>query len=301
MPAYPRREIVSTDQIGVYHCVARCVRRAFLCGVDPVSGNDNNHRKSWIRQRLQQLAPIFGIDVCGYAVMSNHLHVVLRIRPDLAQCWSNQEIAARWLRLYPPRDPVTGRAAEVEERHLAMITSDPARVAQLRERLMSLSWFMRCLIEPIARAANREHRCTGRFWEGRFKSQALLDDAAILACSVYVDLNPVRAGISETPEESEFTSAFDRIQSLKRALADSANAESASSESVPDGSIIDSSPREQETPDAWLCELTLQEAASVAVQTGEIEAQPSDRDASGERLEVASPVGAGAGAEPKWC
>ena len=219
MPAYARREIVPSDEVGVYHCTARCVRRAFLCGVDPLTGNDYEHRKDWIDQRLEKLASVFAIDICGYAIMSNHLHLVLRARPDLVKNWSDDEIALCWKRLYPPRDPRTGRPTEPAECDLNMIVSDPARVALLRGRLSSLSWFMRCLCEPIARRANREDDCTGRFWQGRFGSQALLDEAAILACSVYVDLNPIRAGVRETPEESEHTSAFARIRSLPRASA----------------------------------------------------------------------------------
>ena len=214
MPAYPRHEIVADDGVGLYHCIVRCVRRAFLCGDDPASGKNHDHRKEWIRLRLQELAAVFGIDVCGYAVMSNHFHVVLRVRPDLAQDWSDEEVALRWRLLYPPRDEATGLQAEPEQHDLNMITSDPERVAELRHRLASLSWFMRCLNEPIARAANREDNCSGRFWQGRFRSVALLDEAAVLACSVYVDLNPIRAGVAGTPEESEFTSAFDRIRSL---------------------------------------------------------------------------------------
>ena len=215
MPAYARREIVREGEVGVYHCVARCVRRAFLCGFDAPTGTSFEHRKGWIRGRLEELAGIFGIDVCGYAVMGNHLHVIVRTRPDVTAAWPDEEVAERWWRLFPRRRDEDGLPAAPEPHELAMLVAEPQAAAERRRRLGSLSWLMRCLCEPIARRANREDGCTGRFWEGRFKSQALLDDAAVLACAVYVDLNPVRAALVEKPEQGEYTSAYDRILALR--------------------------------------------------------------------------------------
>jgi len=77
-----RAEVVVADEIGVYHCVQRVVRRAFLCGVDPLSGNSYDHRRNWIRDRLESLAGLFGVEIAAFAVLSNHVHVILRSRPD---------------------------------------------------------------------------------------------------------------------------------------------------------------------------------------------------------------------------
>jgi REP element-mobilizing transposase RayT len=261
VPASARRDIVHEECIGVYHCIARCVRRAFLCGVDSYSGRDYSHRKAWILDRLRALAGLFGVEVCGYAIMSNHLHLVLRNRPDSVEQWSDAEVALRWRKLFPQRDDTTGEPAEPDDYDLAMLMANADRLATLRGRLSSLSWFMRCLCEWVARAANREDGSAGRFWAGRFKSQPLLDEAALLACSVYVDLNPIRAGIASTPEESHFTSGCDRILSL------------AGNPGEADSSREESSAASFDRSDAWLCELTLQETDFVP-RTGQAEGSP---------------------------
>ena len=152
MPACARGQIVVEDQVGVYHCIARCVRRAFLCGIDPYTGKDYSHRKEWILDRMRELAGLFAIEVCGYSVMSNHFHLVLRKRPDIVEQWPVDEIALRWCRVFPPRDDATGEPVEPGEHDLAMITANSEKLAERRKRLASLSWFMRCLCETIARA-----------------------------------------------------------------------------------------------------------------------------------------------------
>ncbi len=207
---YPRSSLVVPHTAGTYHCVTRCVRRAFLCGDDPVSGRCFDHRKAWLESRLIELAGIFSISVLAYAVMSNHVHAVLHRNPALCAGWSDEEVATRWVQLFPVR--VDGRIeAEACRRKVSVLTGDPARIALLRQRLGDLSWFMRCLSEPLARLANAEDRCTGRFWEGRYRCQALLDDEAVLACMTYVDLNPVRAGIAQDLPESAHTSVRMRL------------------------------------------------------------------------------------------
>ena len=209
--ALPRSKYVQEGEEGVYHCFCRCVRRAFLYGYDAYSGRDYSHRKEWLVNRLRQLAAIFAIDVSAYSVMDNHYHTVVRTRPDIVDGWSDHEVASRWLKLCPPRRKSKRAAKPTMEESIHALTLFPDRMATLRKRLSSLSWFMGKMNEYIARAANREDGVKGRFWESRFKCQALLDVAAIAGCMAYVDLNPIRAGVAETPEGSEFTSIQERI------------------------------------------------------------------------------------------
>jgi len=214
--ALPRAQQVSLEDTPYYHCIARCVRRAYLCGEDSVTGRNFDHRKKWLVLRIKQLASIFAIDVCAYAVMSNHYHLVLHVDQEKAKQWSDEDVIKNWTSLFPANGKLIetiylNRHSKAAQKQL------DRKLAEWRERLTDLSWFMRCLNESIARQANREDECTGRFWEGRFKSQALLDEKALVTCMAYVDLNPVRAGISETLENSDFTSIQERlIQHAKR-------------------------------------------------------------------------------------
>jgi len=210
---YARKSLVSLNDAAHYHVVARCVRRAWLWGFDKYAGRDFSHRKQWVLERLQLLTGMFAIDVCAYAILSNHYHLVVYVDQARAQAWSLQEVVAHWQRIFvaPPLVErwLSGQGSEVER------VAAEAIIERWRERLFDISWFMRCLNEHIARRANLEDDCQGRFWEGRFRSQALLDDAGVLTAMAYVDLNPIRAGIAATPEESDFTSIYQRIRDLK--------------------------------------------------------------------------------------
>ncbi|MCV2884760.1 transposase [Aestuariibacter sp. AA17] len=211
----PRSQQISLIDTPYYHCVSRCVRRAYLCGKDKHSGQCFEHRRGWVEQRLHLLAKIFCIDVCAYAVMSNHTHVVLHINKDKAQSLSDKEIISRWHRLFNGTLLTQQYMQEDEENLAPWFMHEIKRIAAVyRQRLHDISWFMRCLNEHIAREANKEDNCTGRFWEGRFKSQALLDEAALAACMAYVDLNPIRAKMATSPESSIHTSIHLRIKAL---------------------------------------------------------------------------------------
>jgi hypothetical protein len=212
----PRKALVSLEATPYYHCVSRCVRRAFLCGEDAASGRSFEHRRAWIEQRLLSLAEAFAIDVCAYAVMHNHYHAVLHVDRQRALGWDEREVVARWHRLFRgtplSRRLLAGERLRREEQRVLQ-----GDIAEWRARLVDLSWFMRCMNEAIARQANAEDQCKGRFWEGRFTSQALLDEKALVAGLVYVDLNPLRAQLAATPEASAFTSVRQRIDHAVKA------------------------------------------------------------------------------------
>ena len=209
-----RSEQFRYDEVAIVHCVQRCVRRAFLAGEDNVSGIDYSYRREWIRRRLEALASVFAIDVLSYAILSNHVHVIVRNRPDVLSQLPDKEIAIRWLRVFPGRR-IEEQLAEPSQVDVQRVVSDPDLLAKIRTRLSDISWFMRALAEPIARIANSQDQCTGRFWEGRFKAQRIVDDAGLLACAMYVDLNPIRAAMAEGLESSVHTSVYDRLEAEK--------------------------------------------------------------------------------------
>ena len=218
----PRKALISLENTPYYHITSRCVRRAFLCGVDHYSGKSYEHRRQWVVDRIRLLSSLFAIDICAYAVMSNHYHLVLKVCPQQLEGLGEDDIMDRWCALFKgPLLIQNYRNGEVLKPFERSAVSDIVNV--WRSRLSSISWFMRCLNQPIAHQANREDKCTGKFWESRFTSQALKSEEALLSCMAYVDLNPVRGGLADTPEGSEYTSIQERLQpgfNLQQAIDD---------------------------------------------------------------------------------
>jgi REP element-mobilizing transposase RayT len=97
-----RNQLISLETTPYYHCISRCVRRAFLWGEDSLTGNNYEHRKVWVTSRLRELAEVFAIDICAYAVMSNHYHLVLRVDVRKAEAWDTAQVIERWSKLYNP-------------------------------------------------------------------------------------------------------------------------------------------------------------------------------------------------------
>lgn len=207
----PRKALISLADTPYYHITSRCVRRAFLCGTDHYSGRSYEHRRQWVVDRIRLLSSLFAIDICAYAVMHNHFHLVLKACPEQLENLGEDEIIDRWCGLF--RGPLLVQRYRDGEELTAFECAAVSDIVNVwRSRLASISWFMRCLNQPIARQANLEDGCTGKFWESRFTSQALKTEEALLSCMAYVDLNPVRAGIAETPEASEHTSIRERLR-----------------------------------------------------------------------------------------
>ncbi|PVZ64319.1 transposase [Pelagibaculum spongiae] len=218
MPS-PRAILYDPKENPFLHVISRCVRRGWLCGEDPTllkkHRKNYDHRRQWIVDRIDRLSQAFAVDIAAYAVMSNHYHLVVYIDVERAKNWNIKQVLLQYCKVFSPHpwvkdylDPSKYHLLTQMQVQWVEETADTI----YRERLYSISWFMRSINEPLARMANAEDQCKGRFWEGRFKAQALLDQQALLTCMAYVDLNPLRAGIAQTPEDSNYTSVQARVE-----------------------------------------------------------------------------------------
>lgn len=213
----PRYKQINIDITPWYHCTTRCVRKILLCGYDHDTKTDYSYRREWIENRILKLASAFCIHLGGYAIMSNHYHVVLRVDFEQSLDLSDEEVISRWHSIFAP-SPMIARYLRREPLTDLELEILAEKVMYWRDQLASVSKFMSALNQFIARKANKEDGTSGHFWEARFDSQAILDNDALIRTLAYVDLNPVRASIAKTPENSRFTSIYHRLRNPDNTL-----------------------------------------------------------------------------------
>lgn len=210
-----RKEVFLPEEVNVYHCFNRTVRRSFLHGIDPLTKADYSHRRDWFVAKIRALANCFCIDVLAFAVMSNHWHCVLRNRPDLVRKMSNREVAIRWLSKSQRKKTAQNPHGRPSDAEINALVNDSKKIAEARVKLSDISWFIRLMCQTVARKCNREDRCTGHFFEERFKMSRLDDEADVLACMAYVDLNPIKAEVADSLDDPDWqTSIGERLRTV---------------------------------------------------------------------------------------
>ena len=146
----PRKQLFSLSDTSFYHLVSRCVRREFLCITDDKTGQDYEHRRVWVADRIRILSSVFLIEVLSYAVMSNHYHIVVKVDKDTVKPWSDEEVINRWLCIFKG-SPL------LQKYHQGKLLNDAERdvikrlAKRYRKRLRNLSWFIKILNKSIAR------------------------------------------------------------------------------------------------------------------------------------------------------
>ena len=219
-----RSKSYKPSEIAILHVICKASRHLFLFedNVDPLKSY--GHRRDWIIDRMLHLCSYMAIDVLNFSLLGNHMHHILRSRPDIVAKWSDREVVRRWLTLCPARriktdvdgktvyQPLPPRDIDIDR-----VLKNPARVAKIRSQLSDISWFMRLLKQYIAQRANKEDgKALGHFWCGRFKAIRIEDELHLIACALYVDLNPIRAAMAQSLEEYDYTSARVRLERLRR-------------------------------------------------------------------------------------
>jgi REP element-mobilizing transposase RayT len=234
-----------------------------------VTGQDYNGRRQWIQDLMEWLASGFQIDILGFGLMGNHFHCILRNRPDLARQLSDLEVALCWWRLSAASRRDDGSSRKISRRRLERLLGDRERIREYRRRLSSISWFMSFLKQPIAFRANRQDGVSGRFWEGRFHSTKIESPKQLLAAMVYVDLNPIRAGLAETPEASVYTGVYQRLKAWQCRQKLDAHAPGRSAQATERLEQQLGEQKMHEKLDAWLSPLEFDESLERPIQVAD--------------------------------
>jgi len=204
-----RRNEIDLTPTCVYHVVSRCVRQLRL-----LAGKEDGQEeaKTLCLGMLASLVEATAVELAGFAVMDNHVHLLLHVDAEKAAKWSAKEVTQRWVKLHPARDGKY-RPIETPEGYLESLEADSDWVEATRAKLASIPQFMKEFKQVVAQVVNKKVGQTGAFWQGRYKIKAVLDEAQLVTTLCYIDLNPFAAGVGDKPEEAGVTSVKQRLKS----------------------------------------------------------------------------------------
>ena len=248
----PRRDTVNPHEVGIYHCWTDCVRQLLLLGTE-ASREESEPRWRYCLNQLIFLAGLMAVDVLDFSFLSNHIHLLARIRPDLVGEWDNKECARRWLELNPGERPKKQRGKPVTDREIKALLSDAQKMRYIKQQLSSLSFFMKKFKQPIARHMNELDEVRGHFFASRFGCRRIEDEADLLAADIYAVLNPYRAGLGEGVADHPYGSLALRMEGAAQ------RARRAAGETVPEPDA-----------DAWLAPLKLDERAEAYTEVAHV-------------------------------
>lgn len=215
MARIPRKELVASGQVSVFHTVNHCLPTAQLAGSERKTGRSLEHRREFLMERIRLQSTLLSVEVLAFAVEPQRLQLVLRTRPDLVKQLSDTEIARRYLSAIPPKHGFDQELETPSAGEIRAVINNRTLFARARNRLSDLSWFISQLAESIARNANRESGLTGKFWEGRFNCRPILDPTGLALAATHCDLAPVVAGAAQSPASLKGTSLALRLQAAR--------------------------------------------------------------------------------------
>ncbi|MBS0265987.1 MAG: hypothetical protein JSS02_28910 [Planctomycetes bacterium] len=219
MARLSRREVYAPHEIAIVHVINRVNQGCFLLGTDPFTGKNLDHRKAWMEDQLRRQAACFAIDLLGFAILPDRFHLILRSRPDCVKQWDDTDIARRWLTICPVRKTDDGQPAPPTTEDVNLLRLNRTRLKAIRSRLSDISWWTRIFCQQIAKRANDEDEQRGKFFQSRFKAVRLLDEQALVACAVHVDLKPVIASQAKPRRSKAPKAAKRRLQTVPQTVS----------------------------------------------------------------------------------
>jgi REP element-mobilizing transposase RayT len=208
--ATARRKIVTPDIPSAYFITCRCNYAAELFG------ETTPYRKGWVEDEIFRLINIMAIDLFAHSVLSNHYHILIKIRPDIVKRWSAEEVAKRYFALCPSsrkkRPKGVKKSDPPTQKEINWFVFASGKLKRARKRLSCVSFFMQRLNHRISCLVHADEGVKGRLWESRFHSRRVVDAVSFLRMMIYIDINLLRAGMVRKLEDSRHTSIRYRIE-----------------------------------------------------------------------------------------